>query len=298
MSDESVISARQVCRRFGHKPVLRGLNLEVPRGSVVGLLGKNASGKTTLLKCLLGLLRIDSGTLGLFGEDAWRLSAASKARIGYVPQNIVLYSWMSVGQMLQYTAAFYPRWNEDLVRQLTLEWQLPWDDRVGQLSAGQLQKLAIVLAMGHEPDLLVLDEPVAGLDPVARRDFLRAILDVASDDDRTILFSTHITTDIERVANRVAVLRDGQIVFHDELDLLKDHVKRLRITAPHDLPDNFAVRGALRTEVSGPTALVAVAGVTDSLIHGLSTTWNASVDIEHLNLEDIFLEMHCGHTGA
>jgi ABC-2 type transport system ATP-binding protein len=296
MPDEFVISARQVCRRFGAKKVLCGVDLEIPRGSVVGLLGKNASGKTTLIKCMLGLLRTDAGELRVLGEDAWWLSADSKARLGYVPQEIVLYSWMRVEQMLQYTAAFYPRWNWKLARRLTRGWEVPHDDRIGVLSAGQLQKLAIVLAMGHEPDLLVLDEPVAGLDPVARRDFLRAILDVAESENRTVLFSTHITSDLERVANRVALLRDGQIVFHDELDVLKDSVKRLRITAAHDLPRDFAVRGALRTEVAGPSALVAVTGVTDGLIDDLSTTWHASVDIEHLSLEDIFLEMHRGRS--
>jgi ABC-2 type transport system ATP-binding protein len=201
---------------------------------------------------------------------------------------------MRVEQMLQYTAAFYPKWNWELVHRLVREWELPPDDRVGPLSAGQLQKLAIVLALGHEPDLLVLDEPVAALDPVARRDFLRTLLDIAQSETRTILFSTHITSDLERVADRVAILRDGRIVFHDELDMLKESVQRLRITAARDLPASFAVRGALRTEVAGPSALVAVAGVTRGLIEDLRTTWNATVDVEHLSLEDIFLEIHHG----
>ena len=148
---------------------------------------------------------------------------------------------MRVSQIIQYTAAFYPRWNWDLANHLVRQWELPPKDRVGPLSAGQIQKLALVLALGHEPDLLVLDEPVASLDPVARRDFLRTLLDIAQSENRTVLFSTHITTDLERVADRVAILRDGRIVFHDELDVLKDSVKRLRITATRDLPENFSV---------------------------------------------------------
>lgn len=292
MPNIAVISAQQVCRRFGTKEVLRGVDLAVPRGSVVGLLGKNAAGKSTLIKCLLGLLRIDSGAARVFDDDAWSLSARSKARLGYVPQEISLYSWMRVGQILQYTAAFYPRWNWALVDHLLRLWELPREDRVGPLSAGQLQKLALILALGHEPELLVLDEPVAALDPVARRDFLRTLLDIAQSETRTVLFSTHITTDLERVADRVAMLRDGRIVFHDELDVLKESVKRLRITASRDLPASFAVRGALRTEVSGRNALVAVANVGNGLIDELRTTWDATVDVEDLSLEDIFLEMH------
>ncbi|MGD0384169.1 MAG: ABC transporter ATP-binding protein, partial [Thermoguttaceae bacterium] len=224
MTDEPVISAQQVYRRFGDKEVLRGVDLTIPRGSVVGLLGKNAAGKSTLIKCLLGLLRINAGNLQVFNDDSWSLSAARKARLGYVPQEISLYSWMRVSQIIQYTAAFYPKWNWDLSDHLVSQWELPPKDRVGPLSAGQIQKLALVLALGHEPDLLVLDEPLASLDPIARRDFLRTILDIAQSENRTVLFSTHITTDLERVADRVAILRDGQIVFHDELDVLKDSV--------------------------------------------------------------------------
>ncbi|MCX7427942.1 MAG: ABC transporter ATP-binding protein [Planctomycetia bacterium] len=295
MTSEAVVSAQGVCRRFGSKEVLRGVDLAVPRGSVVGLLGKNAAGKSTLIKCLLGLLRIDDGTIRVFNEEPWWLSAESKSRLGYVPQEVSLYGWMRVRQVVQYTAAFYPRWNAALAEKLVRQWELPPNDRVGPLSPGQLQKLAIVLALGHEPELLVLDEPVGTLDPVARRDFLRTILDIAQSETRTILFSTHITSDLERVADRVAILRDGRIVFHDELDVLKESVKRIRITAARDLPASFAVRGALRVEVSGRSALVAVADAGNGLIDELLATWNATVDVEDLSLEEIFLEMH--HAG-
>ena len=292
MTSEAVISTQQVCRRFGNKEVLRGVDLAVPRGSVVGLLGKNATGKSTLIKCLLGLLRIDDGAMRVFDEDPWWLSADGKARLGYVPQEINLYGWMRVGQIIDYTAAFYPQWNSVLANRLVRQWELPPKERVGPLSPGQLQKLAIVLAMGHEPELLVLDEPVGALDPVARRDFLRTILEIAQSESRTVLFSTHITTDLERVADRVAILRNGRIVFNDELDVLKESVKRLRITAAGELPASFAVRGSLRMEVEGRNALVAVADVAGGLIDELRTTWDATVDVEDLSLEDIFLEMH------
>jgi ABC-2 type transport system ATP-binding protein len=292
MTSETVISARQVCRRFGNKEVLRDVDLEIPRGSVVGLLGKNATGKSTLIKCLLGLLRIDDGTMTVFNEDPWWLSAESKANLGYVPQEVSLYGWMRVRQILEYTAAYYPQWNAALADQLVRQWELPPKDRVATLSPGQLQKLAIVLALSHEPDLLVLDEPVGSLDPVARRDFLRTILDIAQSETRTILFSTHITSDLERVADRVAILRDGRIVFDNELDVLKESVKRLRITADRELPASFAVRGSLRTEVAGRSALVAAGNVGTGLIDELRTTWDATVDVEDLSLEDIFLEMH------
>jgi ABC-2 type transport system ATP-binding protein len=259
---------------------------------VLGLLGQNGSGKSTLLKCTLGLLKPSAGGVTVFGEDAWNLSASAKARLGYVPQEFVSYPWMRVRQVIAYTAAFYPKWNQRLVDELCRRWRLPLEDRVGPLSVGQLQTLAIVLALGHEPELLILDEPVASLDPSARREFLRTLLEVLDDPNRTVLFSTHITSDLERVANRVAILRNGRIAFHGELDELKDRVKRLRIAASRDLPASFAIPGALHCEVNGPLATVSVDDFDDELLKNVRQTWQADVSVEDLNLEEIFLELH------
>src|SRR5262249_48425380 len=151
------------------------------------------------------------GEVLVLGEAAWELSAAAKERLGYVPQQIDLYPWMTIRQITAYTGAFYPRWNKPLVERLLRAWEMKPGGGVGPLSVGQMQKLAIILALGHEPDLLVLDEPAAGLDPMARRQFLETLLEMVG--ERTVLFSTHITSDLERVADRIAVLKDGKIVY-------------------------------------------------------------------------------------
>jgi ABC-2 type transport system ATP-binding protein len=220
--NESTIELRGVVKSFGEKVVLTGLDLSVRRGSVLGLLGTNGSGKTTLIKCALGLIRPQSGEARLLGEPAWTLSAEAKSRIGYVPQIINLYPWMKVHQLIDYTAAFYPNWNHDLVARLIKDLDIPAEDRVGPLSVGQLQKVAILLALGHDPDLLILDEPAASLDPLARRQFLQLIIDLAEPGKRTVLFSTHITSDLERIADRVAILKSGRIAWHGLLDELKE----------------------------------------------------------------------------
>lgn len=289
---EPVIQTQHLAKTFGTKRVLQDINLTIPQGAIVGLLGTNGSGKSTLIKCLLGLLRISQGTATIYGDDAWDLSAESKARLGYVPQEIRLYPWMLVRQIIAYTAAFYPRWDFQLTDRLLEEWHLSPADRVGTLSAGQMQKLALILALGHNPELLIFDEPVASLDPLARRDFLRSLLEITQDERHTVLFSTHITSDLERVASHVAVVRDGKIQFFDELDAMKDRVKRLRISAADDLPSQFAVPGALRTEVDGRRALVAVADLEPQMVSELRRKWNAEISVEDLNLEDIFLELH------
>jgi ABC-2 type transport system ATP-binding protein len=290
--NDHVFRLENLVKSFGPKEVLRGINLAISAGGVLGLLGANGSGKTTLIKCGLGLLRPTSGRATVFGEDAWDLSASAKARLGYVPQEVTSYPWMRVRQVVAYTAAFYWNWDQPFVDELCRRWHVPLEDRVGSLSTGQLQTVGIVLALGHRPELLVLDEPVASLDPAARRQFLRTILELLEDEKHTILFSTHITSDLERVAQRVAILDEGRLRFLGELDELKDRVKRLRITARHDLPASFAVPGALRCEISGPSATVSVANFDERLVADMRTTWDADVAVHDLNLEEIFVEMH------
>jgi len=285
-----------LAKSYDKAPVLDGVNLSVPPGSVLGLLGMNGAGKTTLIKCALGLIGADAGNASLLGEPAPSLSAAAKARIGYVPQEIWLYPWMRVCQLLDYTAAFYPGWNDGLVQRLLHEWELNPAARVGKLSVGTRQKLAIILALAHKPDLLILDEPAASLDPAARREFLKMVLEVAGEPGRTVLLSTHLTSDLERVADRIAILRDGKIAYDGELDALKESVKRLHITAHRPLTAGFAVPGAVRMQVEGNQALVCVRDASPQLVERIQRKHDASVQVEDLNLEDIFLEVqHAGN---
>jgi ABC-2 type transport system ATP-binding protein len=292
LDDHPILAVRGVEKAFGKTRVLQGIDLAIPQGAVVGLLGTNGSGKSTLIKCLVGLLKPDAGDLTIFGESCWNLSALVKSRFGYVPQELRLFPWMKVKHVINYIAAFYPNWDYDLSERLLDEWKLPREHRVGPLSAGEMQKLAIVLALGHRPELLILDEPVASLDPIARREFLRSIMDLAEDQRHTILFSTHITSDLERVATHVALLRDGRIAFHEELDALKDRVKRVRLTRTADFPPHFTIDGALHVEVAGGTAKVTLTHVSDQLVDDLRRIHLAEVSVEDLNLEEIFLELH------
>lgn len=290
MSDP-VLSIQALEKRFGEKRVLTGIDWEVPRGSVVGLLGRNGAGKTTLLKLALGLLRGDRGEMQLFGEDPWNLSDRAKARIGYVPQEYQPYPWMTSREVLDYTAAFYPGWNSLLVDQLLDRWHLDLNQTTKELSPGQRQRVGLIAALGHEPEILVLDEPAASLDPAARRAFLELVLQVVQDGDRTVIFSTHIVSDLERVADRVAILRDGRIAYDDELDLLKDRVKRMRIVAPRELPRDLGVTGILQAKIRGSEAVISVISENGSLARELERRFDAQVQVQELNLEDIFVEM-------
>ncbi len=212
---------------YGNSPVLDGLDWHVARGEVVGLVGRNAAGKTTLLEAALGLREVDAGQLVVLGENPLRFSDAARARIGYVPQRGDLFEWMTASQLLRYFRSFYPRWNGALVDSLMRRWEIPADQLIGKLSGGQQQRLSIIRALAHQPDLLLLDEPVSALDPAARRDFIREIVAHVASQGTTIVFSTHQFADLERVALQVAFLQSGRIALQAGLDELLETTRRL-----------------------------------------------------------------------
>src|SRR4051812_10230320 len=290
--NHAILEMQAVSKIYGYRAVLDRLSLAIPAGTVVGLLGKNGAGKTTLLRCALGLAKPDHGTVTTLGEAAWNLSASAKQQLGYVPQSPQLYPWMKVRHIIAYTGSFYFRWNQRLVDRLSREGDIPLERRAGTLSVGESQKLALVLALGHEPELLVLDEPVASLDPSARREFLKVVLDIAAAGNRTVIFSTHITSDLERVADRVAILQQGKISFFGELGDLKDQIKRLRLTSANTLPERLELPGILRQRTEGKNALVTTRCHSPELIDQIESQWAASVEVQDLNLEEIFLELH------
>ena len=209
-------------KSFSGDPVLRGIDARVAPGEVIGLLGLNGAGKTTLLESMLGYCLPDAGQISVFGQAASQLDAGAKARIGFVPQRDELLDYVKGRLYLDTIARFYPAWNPGLVERLCRDWQVPLDTRINSLSIGQRQKLSLVAALGHEPDLLVLDEPVASLDPLARRLFLKELVDISATPQRSILFSTHIVSDLERIASRVWLLKDGSMAIDADMDALKE----------------------------------------------------------------------------
>ena len=289
--DNTVIEITGLKKNFNNKNVLNNLSLSIPKGSVYGLLGRNGEGKTTLIKCVLGLLKPSSGSICVLSDDPWQFKDVTKEKLGYVPQSDRPYPWLTVRQLINYTASFYRHWNETLVEKLLKEWAVNAEDKVGLMSEGQAQKVSIILSLGHEPELLIFDEPVASLDPGARRQFLKTILEILSDRECTIFFSTHITSDLERVADRVAILKNGQIAFNGELDIFKEEVKRLRIFTQQPMTSNFKLEGLINCELSSKEAIVSIRGFKPELKNYIEKTWDAKVQIEDLNLEEIFLEL-------
>ena len=235
---ERILNLVRVVKRFDSLPVLKGITADVYRGDVIGLLGLNGAGKTTLLETALGFAIPDEGEIKLYGESASAIRDETlKHRIGFVPQQDELLEAMKGSDLLDLVSKFYPRWNHELIGRLAREWDVPLGRPAAKLSVGQRQKLSILAALGHEPDLIVLDEPVASLDPLARRRFLQELIGIVSGGERTVLFSTHIVSDVERIANRVWILKDGKIVIDEPLDNLKEaSVAARRVAAGSESP--------------------------------------------------------------
>lgn len=208
------------------RPVLHDITFAARRASITGLLGRNGSGKTTLIHTSLGLKKAWSGQVHLFGHAAWNAPATVRRRIGFVPQQFLDFHWLTPSQCVDLVASFHPNWDTQIVAELRERWALP-DQRIGMLSPGMRQCVAVLLAIGHRPDLLVLDEPVAMLDPSARRQFLRAIGDLNAQIRQTVLLSTHVCSDVERICSDVAILHRGRIVLHSAIDDLKEQVRRV-----------------------------------------------------------------------
>jgi ABC-2 type transport system ATP-binding protein len=286
-----VLQVRGLEKSFKQREVLKALDWHVPAGRVVGLLGRNGAGKTTLLRCLLGLSPINGGVIELFGQPMIEPGGERMHRIGFVPQTFDLFPWMKVRAYLDFTAAFYARWNTALVDRLLSDWELDAKQKIGELSQGQRQKLAIVRAIAPDPDLLVLDEPVASLDPQARRAFMAELLALMRAPDKTVIFSTHITADLERADADIALLRDGRIQFTRPLAELREHLKRVIFHRAGGWIQPPAVAGAIKAHLQGDQLVLLVEDPVMDSLHALATRENADLRIEVPTLEDLFVEL-------
>ncbi|MFT4197735.1 MAG: ABC transporter ATP-binding protein [Pseudoxanthomonas sp.] len=283
------IAARGLHLAYGRHEVLRGVDLAIGRGEVVGLIGRNGAGKSTLLGCLLGLLQPAQGQASIMGAPALKLDDARKARLAYVPQQPQAFGWMKVQQLCDYLAQLYPQWDRQRARTLLERWQLDPKQQIAKLSPGQAQRLAVVRALVPRPDLLVLDEPASALDPVARRELLREIVAMTGQDGTTVLLSTHIVSDLERVASRVAFLHEGRMLFDQPLDDLKDHTVRVLVPAAYAGAVPVDMPGVLARHVLDDGGLLVVLRADARLHDGLQAIDGLRVD--RLGLEDLFVEI-------
>ena len=285
-----VIVTERLTKHYGGRRVVDSLNLRVPQGSVYGLLGRNGAGKSTAIKMLMGMVRPDSGRAELLGEDSAQLSDATRARIAYLAEGHPLYGWMTIDEAVRFTRAFYPRWNDILVDQILDHFELSPRQKLRRLSRGQQAQVSLALAVAPDPELLVLDDPTLGLDTVVRRDFLESLIQIIQRQGRTILFSSHILGDVERVADRIGILADGVLRVDCRTETFRESIRKLILEFAGHAPESPAIPGLVSWRHSGTNLEVVLVGYDDAQREAVEALEPLSIEVLDLNLEDAFIE--------
>jgi ABC-2 type transport system ATP-binding protein len=285
----SIVEVKNVTRRFGDKVALNNVSFRVPAGSVVGLVGENGAGKTTLIKHILGLLKAQTGSVRVFGLDPVADPVGVLSRIGYLSEEPDMPGWMRVRELMRYSAAFYPTWDHDYAEQLRNEFNLDPAAKIKQLSKGQRARAGLLIALAYRPELLLLDEPSSGLDPIVRRDILGAIIRTIADEGRTVLFSSHLLAEVERVSDEVAMIRDGRILFCDSLDQIKQSHARVTLEFSDPQPSPPTLQGALAWDGGGREWTAVCAGRVEQFREGAAAIGARVVQQSTVSLDEIFL---------
>ena len=291
MNETPAIEIRDLHRSFGRTDAVLGLNLSVAKGRCYGLFGRNGAGKTTTIKCLLNLLRPHSGSVKLFEMDPRRHEVEVKSRLAYVPDTVGFHHWMRVADVLEYFASFRERWNLDLQAQLIERFRLDPAHKANDLSKGQKMQLALIAAVCPEPDLLLLDEPTTGLDPIARREFMESVIGAYQDaapGERTILVSTHLITEFEGLIDEFTIVEAGKDILTMESDAARERFVKARMRFGDEAP-NFQSDGVLQQRREGRELELILNGDRKRVMTEIRALNPVDIVEESLSLEEIFL---------
>lgn len=285
----TVIEVNNLCRRFGKHTALDHVNLRIEQGTVLGLVGENGAGKTTLIKHLLGLFKAQSGTVRVFGLDPIANPKEVLSRIGFLSEDRDMPEWMTIQQYMTYTQAFYPSWDTTYTDSLISQFTLDTSQKIKHLSRGQRAKTGLLMALAYRPDLLLFDEPSSGLDPVVRRDMLGAIVRTIAEEGRTVVLSSHLLDEVERVADTITMIHQGRVILSDPLEQIRSdfHKLTLRLNAPP--ATRPALPGMLSCE-GGPVEWSMVCKENLDTLKNAAKDMNARiVDLASPTLDDIFV---------
>lgn len=293
MAEKLVIETADLQKTYEGVEALRGLNLQVPAGSICGFLGRNGAGKTTTMKILLGMVRPTSGQARVFGlpADSPDGSVEIRRRTGFVSEEKDLYGYMTVEEMIRFTAAFFPRWRDDLQQRYLRSFELPSTRKVKALSRGMRTKLALLLALCRGAELLVVDEPTSGLDPAMAEGALQALVAHVADENMTVFFSSHQIAEVEQIADRVAIIDRGRTVMAGALDEIRENFRRIQLVFEGDAPAaDFRTPGVTRVRRKGRVLTLMSSGGVESILDEARALNPVSVDVVPVTLKEIFLE--------
>lgn len=285
----SIVDLQNVSRYFGSKVALDDVSLTVEKGTVLGLVGENGSGKTTILKHVLGLLKPDKGSVKVFGLDPVTDPVPVLAQIGYLSEEDILPGWMRISELQRYMQGFYATWDQEYADQLVREFDLDRDAKLLGLSKGQRARAGLMAALAYRPELLLLDEPSSGLDPIVRRDILGAIVRTIAEEGRTVLFSSHLLGEVDRVADKVAMIKNGKIAFCEPLDDLKEGHLQLTVLFPQPRPVAPRIPGAIAAEGNGKEWSVVFKGTPEQAQAAVADIDATIADQRWASLDEIFV---------
>ncbi len=284
-----------VRKSFAATRALDGIELDVPEGKVVALLGPNGAGKTTCMKILIGLLRPDAGTARVLGKDPWTARPEHRRRIGYLSEEGFAWPQLTFERAAAFASRFFPSWDAEFVARLAALLAISEDRRIGDMSRGQARKASLALVLGPKPEVLLLDDPASGLDPAARRDMIAAAADLLLETGATILFSSHILSDVERLADEVCVIAGGKVVLHRSLEELKAGARRVVLRAPSaSMGDLRRLPGVVRARREEEAAVLTVLDFGGAWIEQARAALGTPVDgirDAALGLEDLYLDI-------
>jgi ABC-2 type transport system ATP-binding protein len=290
-NEKPVIDITGLTRRYGKMEAVNGLNLTVRAGCCYGFFGRNGAGKTTTIKCLLNLLRPQSGTVRVFGFDPQKDEVAVKSRLAYVPDAVAFYPWMTVRDTLDYFASFRKHWNRDIESDLLQRFGLKLDQKATSMSKGQKTQLALITAVCPEPELLILDEPTSGLDPIVRREFIETVIGAYQSSDpenRTVFVSTHLISEFEGLIDQFTIIDQGRELLAMNADEARERFKKIRVRFP-EIPSKLNFPGALRVQQVGREMEILANGNSEQLLEQLRTMRPEELRCEALSLEEIFV---------
>jgi len=293
VNNAAAIDIHDLRKSFGDIAALDGLTLTVPRGSICGFLGPNGSGKTTTIKVLLGMVKPTSGRARVFGlpADEPGPSVAIRQRIGFVSEDKDAFDSMTVGDLVRFTAAFYPRWRQDLEGQYLKQFALKSDQKIQTLSRGARTRLSLLLAFCRGADLLILDEPTSGLDPVGAEEVLKAIVSHVAREEMTVFFSSHHMAEVEQIADRIVILKRGRAVVEGALDDVRAGFCRVRLVFADAAPAvDLGLPEVRRVERDGRTLALVSSGGPERIAAAARALNPVSVDVVPMTLKDIFLD--------
>lgn len=286
---EEILRVKNLYKNFGRKQVLKDFSMNLEKGKVYGLLGKNGEGKTTLIRMIMGIIPGDKGEIYYKDKTIAFNRPFYKKEVGYIPEESIFFGWMRIKELLAFNSSFYPTWNADKSREFLKRFDLDGNLKIRNLSRGMKLKMGLIIALAAEPELLILDDPTSGMDVPTRHDFLRDIIREILEQGTTILFSSHLVHELEGIIDHLGILHEGHLILDDDFEEVKNSTRKVHLIFDGSVPDRIDVKGALTKHIDGNRCDLGIFPWNENVRKDLKALNPTRMDVESMTLEEIFI---------